>query len=116
MKQKDVPSYLENIEHALEMKSIIPHLIGDAAFPLGVHMMKALDPQPTAGSAEAVYNQRILLARRVIERFFGRLKGRWVFCKRNAFWKNLVLSRAAIEVCCALHNSLRRVKWSYPKM
>jgi hypothetical protein len=80
MKQKDVPLYLENGD----IKSIFPYLVGDAAFPLGVHMMKAIDPTPAAGTSEVEYNARILLARRVIERAFGRLKGRWLFCKRNA--------------------------------
>jgi hypothetical protein len=115
MKQTDVPLYFETVQHGVEMKSIFPYLIGDAAFPLGVHMMKALDPPPAADSAEAVYNERILLARRVIERCFGRLKGRWVFCKRNAFWNNLDFSRAAIEACCALHNFLEEREVELPE-
>jgi hypothetical protein len=80
MKQKDVPLYLENGE----IKSIFPYLVGDAAFPLGVLMMKAIVPTPAAGTSEVENNARILLARHVIERAFGRLKGRWLFCKHNA--------------------------------
>jgi hypothetical protein len=104
MKRKDIPLYLENGE----IKSIFPYLVGDAAFPLGVHMMKAIDPPPAVGTSEAEYNARILLARarRVIQRAFGWLKGRWLFCKRNVFWNNLDFTRAAIEACCALHNFL----------
>jgi hypothetical protein len=110
MAQINVPLYLENDG----MKAIMPYLVGDAAFPLGVHMMKAIDPPPAVPSAEAEFNKRILLARRVIERCFGRLKGRWVFCKRNAFWNDLEFSRAAIESCCALHNFLEERKVELP--
>jgi hypothetical protein len=48
----------------------------------------------------------MLPARRVIERAFGWLKGRWVFCKRNVFWNDLQFTRAAIRACCGLHNYL----------
>lgn len=89
-----------------EVLPIWPYLVGDAAFPLGVHMIKAIDAPPAAGSAEKQFNTRILLARRVIERCFGRLKGRWVLCKRNAFWNNVRFTTAAIEACCGLHNFL----------
>jgi hypothetical protein len=71
--------------------------------------MKAIDPPPAQDSAGANLNRRILLARRVIERCFGRLKGRWVLCKRNAFWNDLDFEGAAIESCCAFF-FLRSVK------
>jgi hypothetical protein len=83
-----------------------PYIVGDAAFPFGQHMMKAYDPPPAQGTPEATCNKRILHARRVIERAYGRLKGRWVFCKKNTFWNDLQFSRSAIEVCCGLHNFL----------
>jgi hypothetical protein len=98
----EVPLYYENGD----VKAISPYLIGDAAFALGVHMMKAFDPQPAAGTKEGEYNKRILLARRVIERCFGRLKGHWVYCKPNVFWNNVEFTWKAIEVCCGLHNFL----------
>jgi hypothetical protein len=110
MDQKEVPLYLENGD----IKGIWPYLVGDAAFPLGVHIMKAIDPPPAQDSAGANFNKRILLARRVIERCFGRLKGRWVFCKRNAFWNDLNFTRAAIESCCALHNLLEECEVKLP--
>jgi hypothetical protein len=102
MRTVNVPLYFD--EGVRE--DIWPYLVGDAAFPLGEHMMKAIEPPPAAHTAEAEFNTRILLARRVIERAFGRLKGRWVFCKRNVFWNEPVFTRSGIEVCCALHNFL----------
>jgi hypothetical protein len=66
MTQTDVPWYFGNGE----IKAILPYLT--VAFPLGMHMMKAIDPPHTADSAEVEYNARILLillmlARRVIK-------------------------------------------------
>jgi hypothetical protein len=100
--ERDVPLYFDNGE----MKAIMPYQLGDVAFPLGVHILKVIDLPPPEGSAEAEFNKRILLARRVIERAFGRLKGRWVFCKRSAFWNNIDFICEAIEACYLLHNFL----------
>jgi hypothetical protein len=109
MAQKEALLYLENGPMA-----IWPYLVGDAAFLLGVHTMKAIDPPPAQDSAGANFNRGILLARRVIERCFGRLKGRWVFCKRNAFWNDLDFTRAAIDSCCSLHNFLKEREVKLP--
>jgi hypothetical protein len=81
LQQRDTTLYFEDGG----VKKIFPYLVGDAAFPLGVNMMKAFDPPPPAGTDAAEYIRRMLLARRVIERAFGWLKGRWGFCKRNVF-------------------------------
>jgi hypothetical protein len=73
--------------------------------------MKAIEPPPpSTHTAEAEFNTRILLARQVIERAFGRLKGPWVFCKRNVFWNEPEFTRFCIKVCCALHIFLE--KWA----
>jgi hypothetical protein len=47
MAQKDVPLYLDDGK----MKAIMLYLVGDAAFPLGVHMMKTINPPPPEDSA-----------------------------------------------------------------
>jgi hypothetical protein len=99
----DVTLYFEDAG----VEKIFPYLVGDAAFPLGRHMMKAIDPVPADDTPEKAFNTRILLARRVIERAFGRLKGRWAFCRRNTFWNSLDFCREAIEACCGLHNFLQ---------
>jgi hypothetical protein len=110
MRTVNVPLYFDDGQR----EDLWPYLVGDAAFALGEHMMKAIDPPPATGTAAATFNKRILLARRVIERAFGRLKGRWVFCRRNTFWNDPEFTRVCIEVCCALHNSLEAHRLLFP--
>jgi hypothetical protein len=91
--------------HDGSVHQIHPYLVGDAAFPLGQHMLKVYD-QAIPGSAEAKLNKRLLRARCGIERSFGLLKGRFVFCAKNSFWGDLDFTRAALQACCGLHNFL----------
>jgi hypothetical protein len=86
--------------------NVLPYIVGDAAFPLGTHPLKCYDPSPPAGSPEAKFNRRVTNARRVIERAFGRLKGRWVFCSKNTFWGDLTFTKSAIVASCGLLNFL----------
>jgi hypothetical protein len=86
--------------------NVWPYIVGDAAFPLGTHILKCYEPSPPQGSPEAKFNRKIINARRVIERAFGRLKGRWVFCAKNTFWGDVNFTRSAIVACCGLHNFL----------
>jgi hypothetical protein len=112
LQQRDITLYFEDGN----VQKIFPYLVGDAAFPLSVNLMKAFDPPPFATETDkAEYNKRILLARRVIERAFWALKGRWVFCKRNVFWNNLKFTRAAIRACCGLHNYLVDLRNDMPE-
>jgi hypothetical protein len=104
LKQVSVPLPFEDGR----MHEICPYLVGDAAFPLGQHMLKVHEPPPAAGSAEVKCNKRLLNARRGIEQAFGRLKGRFVFCPKNTFWNNLAFTRAAIKACCGWHNCLEK--------
>jgi hypothetical protein len=97
---QSVPLYFDSGER----QDIWPYLVGDAAFPLGQHMMKVIEPPPAANSNQAKCNRRLLNSRRLIEMVFDRLKGRWVFCKRNVFWNDVDFTREAIEACCGLHN------------
>lgn len=93
-----------------ESKEVLPFLVGDAAFPLGPHMMKIWDepgPQGMAqfrASGKGKFNRCVINCRREIERVFGRIKGRWAFCRRNAFIQEPELIRCDVRVCCALHN------------
>lgn len=103
MRTVSVPLFFEDGTR----QDIWPFLVGDAAFPLGTHMMKVIEPGPPAGTPEAQCNRRLLNCRRLIEQTFGLLKGRWVFCKRNTFWNDVAFTRMAIEACCGLHNFLQ---------
>jgi hypothetical protein len=95
MSQMEVPLYFENFE----IKAILPYLVGGATYPLGVHMM-VIDPPP--GSAEAGYDARILLARCVNERCFGRQAGRR---RASEYRKMLLACRSLPAACQLLHGS-----------
>jgi hypothetical protein len=58
---ENIPFYFESGE----VKRIHSYLVGDAAFLLGVHMMKSFDPVPAAGTPEKEYNTHILVVRHV---------------------------------------------------
>jgi hypothetical protein len=77
--------------------------------------MKAFDPPPFATETDKTeYNMRILLARCVIERAFGSLKERWVFCKRNVFWNLNAPYRRFVSFHCSaasLHVSICRTEY-----
>jgi hypothetical protein len=51
-----------------------PYLVGDAAFPLGQHMMKVIEPSPAPGSSAARFNRRLLNSRRLIEMVLGKIR------------------------------------------
>lgn len=59
------------------------------------------------------FNRCVINCRREIERVFGRLKGRWAFCRRNTFIRDPGLIRSAVRVCCALHNFVEDRKLEY---
>jgi hypothetical protein len=81
--------------------------VGDSAFPLGPHMQKIFSrPTPEEDSDKGRFNRRVINPRRLIEMTFGRLKGRWVFCRRIVFYGDPNFVRTGIEVCCARHNFL----------
>ena len=85
-----------------------PFLVGDGAFPLSIYMQKCFGTTPNENSREGRYNRRIINCRREVERSFGRLKGRWVFCSRNTFWGCPKFVKDAHLVCCALHNFVEK--------
>lgn len=100
-------------------QSVQPFLVGDAAFPLGPHMMKVWDearPQDRAhwrAAGKGKFNRCVINCRRGIECTFGRLKGRWAFCRRNTFIREPKLISSAVRVCCALHNFVERLGMEY---
>jgi hypothetical protein len=98
------------------LHQIYPYLVGDAAFPIGPHMLKVYEPPPAIGTPQSELNFRLTNARRVIEMTFGRLKGRWVFCSKNSFWNDVKFTRDSIEACCGLHNFLEQRLVELPDM
>ena len=96
-----------------------PFLVGDAAFPLAPTMLNVYDsPSPAQADAfraagKARFNRSVINSQREIERAFGRLKGRWAFCRRNTFFRDPIFIRKAIRVCCSLHNFVERLGVTY---
>ena len=81
------------------------YLVGDAAFPLGVNLMR-----PYAGNDlnddKEYFNRRLSRARRTIENAFGILCARWRILLTTL--KMLPANVEKIVLCCiALHNFLR---------
>uniref|UniRef100_A0A2N9JAP8 DDE Tnp4 domain-containing protein n=1 Tax=Fagus sylvatica TaxID=28930 RepID=A0A2N9JAP8_FAGSY len=53
------------------------------------------------------FNMKHCLARNVIERCFGLLKGRWAILRTKSFYPVKIQCRI-ITACCLLHNHIRR--------
>jgi DDE superfamily endonuclease len=92
------------LEVAGEEKQVTGYLVADSAFALNKYTTKCIDPPPAHGSAEEKFNRCVINARRGVECCFGRLKGRWVFCKKNTFYGNPAFCRDAVLSCVCLHN------------
>ena len=85
-----------------------PHcLVGDEAFPLGIHMMK---PYPGRGTGqleedENTFNYRLSRARRIVENAFGILAMRWqVFT--GVMQLNPENATLVVQATTCLHNYL----------
>ena len=82
---------------------VTPYLIGDAAFPLQMHMMK-LYAGDNLGEKELAFNRIFVRARRHIEQAFGRLIARWQVLKASRPGFAVEFMREVVILCCALHN------------
>ena len=100
--------YGETLEVGNEQMFVQGYLVGDAAFGLSKTMQKCYDGSPEEQTAQGQFNRAIINSRRAVECAFGRLKTRWAFCARNAFWNNPTFTRDAVHVCVGLHNFLER--------
>ena len=82
--------------------SVKPYLVGDAAFALSPSVMKGYPTE--ASRKEKIWNRKIVLARRVIECAFGRLKGRFRVLLSPAGTRDVEWYSKVIMVACCLHN------------
>lgn len=79
-------------------------ILGDSGYPQRPWLMTpfmAVNP----GTPEAVYNQKHMTARVVIENTFGRLKNRWrCLSKDRVLHYKPAKCAQIIQACCVLHN------------
>lgn len=82
------------------------YFVGDAAFPLGAHLMKPYSGR-MLGIEKSVFNYRLSRARRVIENTFGILAARWrIFHRSITALPSTVDNVIKATVC--LHNFVRK--------
>ena len=78
------------------------NLIGDFAFPLMPTLMKSYPDTTQLTEAEKIFNYLFIVARRVIENAFDRLKGRFRILQQM---DSRLENTSDIILCCAiLHN------------
>lgn len=79
------------------------YILRDSAYPLKEWLLKPFQDTAHLTQQQHAFNQKFSRARVVVEKAFGRLKGRWrCLMKRNDCNINLV--RSMVLTCCALHN------------
>lgn len=79
------------------------HIIGDAAFPLLLWLMKPYTITNDMPLEKKNFNYRLSRARMTVENAFGRLKGRWRILLKRADMK-LDNMKAVVKACLVLHN------------
>lgn len=79
-------------------------MLGDAAFPLSMHMLRPFPQSSTSSDFEScVFNYRLSRARRCIENAFGILAARWrIFRKPITASLSTVIAIVKASIC--LHN------------
>lgn len=80
-------------------------LLGDRAYPLGRHVMRAYAGRDQTPEM-LFFNRRLIKARLVIERTFGRLAGRFR-CLKSPLDVQPSDADWIVLACCALHNFLQ---------
>lgn len=78
-------------------------ILGDAAYPLLLWLMKPFPDNRGLTPDQVSFNHRQSQARMVVERAFGRLKGRWR-CLLKLQDHHISLVSQVTAACCVLHN------------
>lgn len=79
------------------------HIIGDSAYPLMMNLMTPFKDTGHLTIAQSQYNTKLSSIRSVIERAYGRLKGKFRRLKYLDI-KDMDLGKKIIAAACVLHN------------
>jgi len=82
------------------------HIIGDSAYPLMMNLMTPFKDTGHLTVAQLRYNTKLSSIRSVIERAFGRLKGKFRRLKYLDI-KDIDLGKKIITAACVLHNFIQ---------
>lgn len=74
--------------------------LGDDAFPLQTHIMKAYDGNHTKGSPKRIFNYRVCRGRRVVENVFGQLANKFQIFHKPI---ELIPKKATIVTLACIH-------------
>ena len=79
-------------------------LIGDAAYSLMPWLFTPYEGLNGVNTKEDVFNNRLSMARQVIERAFGMMISRWRILVASLSSQSVYKSTLIIKACCVLHN------------
>ena len=82
---------------------IPPLIIGDSAYPLRKWLVKSYPNRGHLQPDEREFNKKLNVARSVVERAFGLLKGRWRLLLKKVEQQTRTLSKTVLAACI-LHN------------
>ena len=94
--------WLAHSPRTISAVNVKPFIVADSAFHLSSTCMKCYEVGQPAYRRS--FNYSLIRTRRVVERAFGRLKGRWKLMDGKYSLKDPVLVRQVAVVCCTLHN------------
>ena len=91
-----------------------PYILGDAAYGLHVNLMKGCTGTMLS-LEEEWFCYKLSSARMVVERSFGRLKGRWRILQGASQFKRILSMCRMVASCWVLHNICEAAGEPYKK-
>lgn len=103
---KNSPIYQRIINERNPLLLPEEHIIGNSAYPLMMNLMTPFKDTGHLTIAQSRYNTKLSSIRSVIERAYGRLKGKFRLLKYLDI-KDMDLRKKIIATACVLHNFIQ---------